>query len=92
MFFVSAILGALTKIFFGRSVSYYLPLFYHKMVNRAADYKMKNDAVRLEASESYCEDLQQIMRIYQGSRLRPPTPKQLKEIPYGDLYYWLEHK
>jgi hypothetical protein len=92
MFFVSAILGVLTKIFFGRSVSYYLPLFYHKMVNRAADYKVKNDTVRLEASESYCEDLQQIMHIYQGSQLRPPTPKQLKQIPYGDLYHWLEHK
>jgi hypothetical protein len=60
------------------------------MVNRAVDYKTKNDVERLEASESYCKDLQQIIVLYQGSRLRPPTPKQLKDIPYGDLYYWLE--
>lgn len=90
MFFVSVTLGAVTKILWGRSVSYYLPLLYHKMVNRAADYKTKKDVDRLEASESFCRDLLQIIVLYQGSRLRPPTPKQLKDIPCGDLHYWLE--
>lgn len=90
MYFISVTLGALTKILWGRSVSYYLPLLYHKMVNRAADYKAKNDVERLEASESLCRDLQQIIVLYQGSRLRPPTPKQLKDIPCGDLHFWLE--
>jgi hypothetical protein len=90
IFFVSVALGVMTKMVWGRSVSYYLPLLHYKMVNRAVDYKTKNDVERLEASESYCKDLQQIIVLYQGSRLRPPTPKQLKDIPYGDLYYWLE--
>jgi hypothetical protein len=92
MCFVSGILGALTKILLGRSVSHYLPLLYHKMVNRVADYKAANDTARSEASESFCEDLQEIMRLYQGSRLRPPTPKQLKDIPYGDLCFWLKRE
>jgi hypothetical protein len=91
MYFVSITLGVITKMFWGRSVSYYLPFLYHKMVNRTVDYKMKNDLERSEAGESYCKDLQKIIAIYQGSRLRPPTPKQLKDIPYGDVYYWLEH-
>ena len=92
MFFVAATLGTLTKIVWLRPVSYYLPLLHHKMVNRAADYKTKNDVDRLEASESYCKDLQRIIFLYQDSKTRPPTAKQLKEIPYGDLYYWLDHE
>ena len=90
MYFISITLGVLTKILWGRSVSYYLPLLYHKMVNRTAYYKTKNDVDRLEAAESYCRDLEQIISLYQNSRLRPPTPKQLKDIPFGDLHYWLE--
>ena len=90
MYFISITLGELTKILWGRSVSYYLFLLYHKMVNRTADYKTKNDVDRSEAAESYCRDLEQIIVLYQDSRLRPPTPKQLKDIPFGDLYYWLE--
>jgi hypothetical protein len=62
------------------------------MVNRVADYKRENDVERFEAAQSYCEDLQQLMLLYEGSGLRPPTPKQLKDIPYGDSYYWLTHE
>jgi hypothetical protein len=91
MCFVSVTLGVITKMFWGRSVSYYLPLLHHKMINRAVDYKKKNDVERSEAAESYCKDLQQIIVLYQDSRLRPPTQKQLKDIPYGDVRYWLEH-
>jgi len=90
MFFVAITLGVSTKLFWGRSVSYYLTLIYHKMVYRAADYKRDNDAERFEAAESYCKDLQRIMLLYQDSQLRPPTPKQLKGIPYGDVCYWRE--
>jgi hypothetical protein len=57
MFFVSTFLGGVTKVFGSKAVSYYLPFLYHKMVNRAADYKVKNDVERLEASESLCRDL-----------------------------------
>jgi hypothetical protein len=59
------------------------------MVHRTADYKRDNDTERLEAAESYREDLQRIIVLYEGSRLRPPTPKQLKVIPRGDVSYWL---
>src|SRR5262249_7279968 len=90
MYFVAATLGALTKLFWGRSVSYYLSFIHHKMVNRATDYQRDNDTERYEAADSYCKDLQQVMFLYDGSRLRPPTPKQLKDVPYGDLSYWLE--
>ncbi len=90
MYFVSVTLGVLTKLIFMRSVSCYLPLLHHKMVNREIDYKRQRDAERAQAAESYCKDLIQIMHIYQNSRLRPPTAKQLTQIPYGDLYYWLE--
>jgi hypothetical protein len=63
------------------------------MVHRAMDYKRDNDMERFEAAESYCKDLKRIMLLYQGSQLRPPTPKQLKPIPYGDVCNWLEtHK
>ena len=91
MFFVLIVLGVLTKLLWGRSVAYYLLLIHHKMVQRAVDYKRANDLERASAAESYCNDLQEITAIYDGTRLRPPTPKQLKEIPYGDLYYWRDH-
>ncbi|MHB8853593.1 MAG: hypothetical protein ACYC6P_09600 [Ignavibacteriaceae bacterium] len=89
MYFISATLGVIAKIFMVRSVSYYLPILYHKMLNRAVDYKMKNDIERFNASQSYCNDLEQIIAIYQDSQLKPPTKKQLKEIPFGDLFFWL---
>jgi hypothetical protein len=88
-YFVAIILSVLMKMLFGRSVSHYLVFLYQKMVNRAADYKKSNDATRLEACESFCRDLERIIILYQGSRLRPPTAKQLKGNPYGDVYYWL---
>jgi hypothetical protein len=90
MFFVSITLGVFTKLFWGRSVSYYLSLLYHKMVHSAANYKRDSDVERSEAAESYCKDLEEIMSIYHAARLRPPTPKQLKDVPSGDLYYWLD--
>jgi len=88
---VAVIFGELTKIFWLRSVSYYLYLLHHKMVNRLADYKAKNDSVRVEASESCCKDLEQIIVLYHGAGLRPPTQKQLAHIPYGDMGYWRSH-
>ena len=88
MYLVAGILGALTDLLFTRSVSYYLPFLYHKMLNRAVDYKARNDLERAEAADSYCKDLGELMDIYQHSRRRPPTEKQLQEIPYGDPYYW----
>jgi hypothetical protein len=90
MYFVAIVLGVLTKLFWGRSVSFYLSLIEHKMLNRVADYKRYNDTERLEAAECYCKDLQRIILLYEGSGLRPPTPKQLKDIPSGDLSYWLD--
>ncbi len=91
MYFVSATLGVLAKLLFVRPVSYYMPLLHHKMVNRGIDYRRQSDAERAQAAESYCKDLLQIMHIYQNSRVRPPTAKQLTYLPYGDLHYWLEH-
>ena len=90
VFFLATALGVLAKLFWGRSAFYYLSLIYHKMLHRAADYKRDNDVERSVAAESYCRDLEKIMSIYHGARLRPPSPKQLKDIPYGDLRYWLD--
>jgi hypothetical protein len=87
---IETVLAVLAKSLWGRSVSYHLALIYHKMVNRAVDYKRDNDAERFEAADSYCKDLRRIMLLYDGSRLRPPTPKQLKNVPCADLSYWLE--
>ncbi len=90
MYLVSGMLGAITKVFMIRPVAHYLPWLHHKMINRAADYRRANDVVRYEASESFCKDLENIMAIYHDSPQRPPTRKQLKAVPYGDPYYWLE--
>ena len=90
IYFLTATLAELMKLFWGRSVSYYLAFIYHKMLNRAVDYKRDNDVERFEAADSYRKDLERILVLYEGSRLRPPTPKQLKDVPNGDLSYWLE--
>jgi hypothetical protein len=91
VFLAAVVLGELARILWLRSVSHYLLFLLHKMTNRASDYRAKNDVERSEACESFCRDLQQIIAIYQGSRLRPPSSKQLANVPYGDWYYWLNH-
>lgn len=92
MFIFAIILGSFTKLLFLRPVAYYLMFLNHKMLNRRADYKGKNDVERFEASDSFCRDLETILLIYQDSQLRPPTPKQLKDIPCGDINYWLNQQ
>ena len=57
IFFVTTLVGVLLKLFFGRSVSYYLSFLHHKMANRIADYKRDGDFERLDAAQSYCKDL-----------------------------------
>jgi hypothetical protein len=91
VYVIAVFLGVFTKLLFMRPVSHYLPLLHHKMLNRQIDYKKDNDIERAEAAESYCRDLVELIHIYQGSSLRPPSTKQLTQIPYGDRYYWLEH-
>jgi len=90
MFLGATILGMIMKRLFIRPIPYYLFLLNHKMANRAANYKAKNDIERAQAAESYCHDLTRLMLIYQDCRLRPPDPKQLKDVPFGNEYYWLE--
>jgi hypothetical protein len=90
-YFVAATLAAVTNLVWGRSAFHYLCLIQHKMANRAADYKRDGDTERLSAAESYCRDLENIMSIYRDTRVRPPSRKQLKDIPFGDLYYWRDH-
>ena len=91
MVFVIGFLGMNTKRVWGRSVPHYLAYLFHKMANRAADYRKENDTERLSASESLCDDLTKLIVLYEGSRLGPLNPKQLKKIPFGDVHYWLEH-
>ncbi|MEP6810676.1 MAG: hypothetical protein ABI992_10565 [Chthoniobacterales bacterium] len=90
VYFVAVTLGVLAKLLFTRPVSHYLPLLHHKMLNRQIDYRKSNDIERAEAAESYCLDLAELICIYQDSSIRPPSAKQLLQIPYGDRYYWLE--
>ena len=44
------VLAVLTKLFWGRPVSYYLVFIYHKMVHRAMDYKRDNDVEEIRGS------------------------------------------
>src|SRR5262249_38325058 len=55
IYFVAVTLGVFTKLLFMRSVSHYLPLLHHKMLNRQIDYRKNNDIERAEAAESYCQ-------------------------------------
>ena len=89
--FSAIVLGTILKLVFTRPVGYYLHMLYHKMVNRAADYRAKNDYERSEAAQSYCDDLVNLIALYESSNVRPPNPNQLKNNPYGDIYYWLEN-
>lgn len=91
MYLTTATGGIIMKLLFMRPLSHYVSLISHKMVNRAADYKWQNDTVRFQAAESLSCDLMQIIHVYKNSQLRPPTEDQLKKIPYGNLYYWIEH-
>ena len=91
LFFVTIVMSVLAKMLWTKQVSHYVLFLYHKMVNRMADYRRQNDITRLEATETYVKDLEQIISLYRNARLRPPTPKQLEAIPSGDLRYWLDH-
>jgi TPR repeat protein len=62
-----------------------------RLLNRAATYRQKNDNERAEAAESTASELQQIIVVYMNSTLRPPTAKQLKAMPYGDVSFYLKY-
>jgi hypothetical protein len=89
VFVVAVFIGTLTKIIWGRSVSHYLMFMHARLLNRAANYRQKNDNERAEAAESTASELQQIIVVYMNSALRPPTAKQLKAMPYGDVSFYL---
>ena len=88
-FLVAVFIGTVAKMIWGRSVSHYLMFMYVKLVNRAVNYKQKNDYERAEACESTASELQQIIVVYMNTSLRPPTAKQLKTMPYGDVSFYL---
>jgi hypothetical protein len=93
IFFILFFFGTIAIGIWNRSVEYYLILIYHKMVNRFADYEKTNDYERADAAKSYIKDLEMIMLLYKDSHLKPPTTKQFKKIPFGNVSYWLEiHK
>jgi hypothetical protein len=89
VFLVAVFFGTLTKMIRGRSVSHYLMFMHGRLVNRAVTYKLKNDTERAEACESTASELQQIIVVYMNASLRPPTAKQLKAMPYGDVSFYL---
>jgi ABC-type multidrug transport system fused ATPase/permease subunit len=89
VFVVAVLIGTLTKIIWGRSVSHYLMFMHARLLNRAATYRQKNDNERAEATESMASDLQQIITVYMNTSLRPPTAKQLQPMPYGDVGFYL---
>ena len=72
-------------------VSYFLKFIYHKMVNRALDYKVKNDLERSEAAESYCEELENLIKIYSDTNVNSPTKKQVDATPFGDIFHLYEN-
>ena len=89
MFVVAVFIGTLTKIIWGRSVSHYLMFMHARLLNRAATYRQKNDNERAEAAESMASELWQIIAVYMNASLRPPTAKQLRAMPYGDVSFYL---
>jgi hypothetical protein len=92
VFVVAVFIGTLTKMIWGRSVSHYLLYMHARLLNRAANYRQKNDNERAEAAESTASELQQIIAVYMNASLRPPTAKQLKAMPYGDVSFYFNAK
>ena len=89
VFVVAVFIGTLTKIIWGRSVSHYLMFMLHRLHNRAATYRQKNDNERAEAAEIMASELQQIIAVYMNASLWPPTAKQLQAMPDGDVSLYL---
>ena len=89
MLIVAIILGMIAKRFMSKPLSHYLVFIHHKMIHRAADYKKQNDTTRHEVAEEANRDLAELLALYGGTTIRPPTEKELKQIPYGDKYFWL---
>jgi hypothetical protein len=83
---------ALTKILWGRSVSHYLMFMHHRLLNRAAAFRQMNDNERAEPCECMANELQHIIVDYMNAPLRPPTAKQLRAMPYGDVNFYLNAK
>jgi hypothetical protein len=87
--FLEAIFVAVSKLFFGRPVSYYLSFLRHKLANRVADYRRDNDFERAEAAALTCSGIESLMSMYAGHHVAPPTERHLKIIPFGDKGFWL---
>ena len=89
VFFVAAFIGTITKMIWGRSVAHYLMLMHRRLVIRAVAYRQKNDYERADAAESTASELEQLIAVYMTASLRPPTAKQLRAMPYGDVNFYL---
>jgi hypothetical protein len=87
MYLVLAIGGMITSRIIIRPVTFYIAFLFHRMTNRIADYKRKNDTEREEAARETNEDLKNILAIYTNSGIGTPTKKLVKENPYGDIFF-----
>ena len=92
VFVVAVFIGTLTKIICGRSVSHYLMYMHAHLVNRAATYRQNDDNERAEAAGSMASELEEIIAVYMNAPLKPPTAKQLRAMPYGDVSFYLNVK
>ena len=90
VFVVAVFIGTLTKIIWGRSVSYYLMFIHAHLLNRSTTYRKNHDKERAEAAESMASELLLIIAVYMNATLRPPTAKQLQGMPYGDVSFYLK--
>jgi hypothetical protein len=83
--------GGISKLFFTKSITFYLLLIHSKLVNREADYKTKNDFERANAAHSLSRDLEKIIAVYKDSGIKAPSDIQINENPYGDIYYMVHN-
>lgn len=87
---VSVVLcGSVAQFFIRRPLTYYVLIYLSRMANRFADYKKNNDLVRADAIEPFSDKIKEILTIYAGSGIGVPTPKEINENPYGDIYFLL---
>jgi hypothetical protein len=87
MFLILAFGGGTSKFFIKLDVSYFITLLLHRLSNRIADYKMKNDFERAEVAEELSGEVQSVLAVYLGSGIKSPSNRQIKSNPYGDVDY-----
>jgi hypothetical protein len=87
---ITRLLKEVTILYLTPSLAYYLKRNRRIVMKKIEGFK-EDDEDELEEYKKYLADLEKILVIYKDSKLKPPDSRELRDIPYGDINYFINN-